>query len=65
MAYMTVEERAKIMLKKLVEVERWVKSGDPRATPYLNAGAVCFIDGKVQFHRDRFLYIYSAEQVQL
>lgn len=44
------------LLRFMVTVEQWVKDGDERAKPYLDADAVrLFEDGKVGFHRDRFL----------
>jgi hypothetical protein len=58
---MPVSERAKIVLKKLVEVEGWAKSGDPRAKPYLDNGAVRIVAGKAEFHRDRFFDVYADE----
>lgn len=56
-------EQARTLLRKMVEVEGWVKAGDPRAKPYLDADAVRIVDGKGQFHRDRFLKVYADELV--
>jgi len=56
-----IQERAMALLGKLVDVERWAESGDPRAKPYLDAGAVCLVNGKAQFSRQQFITVYADE----
>jgi hypothetical protein len=58
-----VSEQAATLLRKLVEVGEWAIAGDPRAKPYLDAGAVRIVDGNAQFHRDLFLSMYADELV--
>jgi len=59
-----ISDRAKVLLRKLVEVEGWVKKGDPRADPYLKADAVRNVDGTPQFHRERFIAVYTDELIR-
>ena len=49
-----VSVQAMALLRHICMVEGWVKAGDPRAQPYLDAGAVRLIDGGVGFNPERF-----------
>jgi hypothetical protein len=56
-----IPDQAMTLLRKLAEVENWVKAGDPRAKPYLDADAIRIVDGKGVFHRERFIDVYADE----
>lgn len=48
------------LLVRLGEIEHWVKSADPRADPYLEAGAVKILpNGEVAFCREKFIEVES------
>jgi hypothetical protein len=56
-----VEEQARQLLAKLVEIGNWAKTGDPRVKPYLSAGAVTLVNGEAQFHRAKFIEVYTDQ----
>jgi hypothetical protein len=58
-----IEDQAKALLIKLKRVGEWAKTGDPRAKPYLDAGAVKLVDGEACFHRNQFIEVFTQELV--
>jgi hypothetical protein len=56
-----VRDRAMWLLNLLATVGKWAVSGDSRAEPYLAAGAVRIVDGKPEFHKERFMNVYMRE----
>ena len=56
-----IPDRAMALLRKLREVEYWVKTNDERGIPYIRADAIRIVNGKAQFHRDRFLSVFADE----
>lgn len=52
---MSNPETAMDLLRFMVTVEKWVKTGDPRAEPFLEVDAVRYQNGELVFHKDRFL----------
>lgn len=57
------EQQAMTLLYKILQIGEWVKAGDPRAKPYLDAEAVCVVNGEPLFNRQRFIECYAAELV--
>lgn len=47
-------EHAMRLLRRLIEVERWVLADDPRAIPYIEGDAVRVQNGRCSFHPERF-----------
>ena len=42
------------LLKFIARVQQWLKAGDLRGKPFLDAGAVVISAGRFAFHRERF-----------
>lgn len=57
----SVSDLAITMLKLMFQVEDWLAASDPRAQPWIDAGAVRMVDGQPQFHLERFTAIATKE----
>ena len=54
-------EIAMALLQAMATIGRAAVAGEPRAQAYLDADAIRIVDGKPQFHKDRFLAVLAND----